>query len=49
MVNVSGEIVASGPGNLQMVKKVIVTKGKFKDYIHEIQQLDLHLIDYTRM
>ena len=36
MVNVSVDSVASGPG--QMVKKVVVTKGKFKDYIDEIQQ-----------
>ena len=32
MVNVSGS------GNLQVVKKVVVTEGKFKDYIAEIQQ-----------
>ena len=38
MVNVFGGIIASGPGNLQMVKKVVVTKGKFQDYIDEIQQ-----------
>ena len=30
--------VASGSGNVQMVNKVIVTKGKFKDYMDEIQQ-----------
>ena len=34
--NVFGD--TSGPGNLQMVKKVVVTKGKFKDYMGEIQQ-----------
>ena len=38
MVNVFGDNVASGPGNLQMVKKVVVTKGKYKDYIDEIKQ-----------
>ena len=32
-----GDSIASGPGNLQAVKKVVVT-GKFKDYIDEIQQ-----------
>ena len=30
--------IASGPGNLQVAKKVVVTVGKFKDYIDEIQQ-----------
>ena len=38
--------------NLQMVKKVVVTKGKFKDYLMNYSKamgLDLHLIDYTRM
>ena len=52
MVNVFGDGVASGPENLQMVKKVVVTKGKFKDYIDKIQQsyeLDLHITDYTRI
>ena len=52
MVNVFGGSIASGPGNLQVVKKVVVTVSKFKAYIDEIQQsyvLDLHLIDYTRM
>ena len=39
MVNVFGDSVASGPGNLQVVKKVVVTKGKFKDYWNEIQQI----------
>ena len=38
MVNVFGDSVASGPGNLQMVTKVVVTMGKFKDYTDEIQQ-----------
>ena len=38
MVNVFGDSIASGPGNLQMVRKVVVTKGKFKGYWNEIQQ-----------
>ena len=38
MVNISGDSVASGPGNHQIVKKVVVTKDKFKDYMDEIQQ-----------
>ena len=38
MVNVFGDSIASGPGNLQVVKKVVVTEGKFKDYWNEIQQ-----------
>ena len=38
MVNVFGDSVVSGSGNLQMVKKVVVTKGKLKDYVDEIQQ-----------
>ena len=38
MVNVFGDSIASGPGNLQVVKKVVVTKGKFNDYWNEIQQ-----------
>ena len=38
MVNVFGDSIASGPGNPQMVKKVVVTKGKFKKYWNEIQQ-----------
>ena len=33
-----GDSVASGSGNLQMVKKVVVTEGKFKDNWNEIQQ-----------
>ena len=38
MVNVFADSIASGSGNLQVVKKVVVTAGKFKDYIDEIQQ-----------
>ena len=38
MVNVFGESVGSGPGNLQMVKKVVATKGKYKDYTNEMRQ-----------
>ena len=38
MVNVFGNSIASGPGNLQVAKKDVVTVGKFKDYIDEIQQ-----------
>ena len=38
MVNVFGDSITSRPGNLQVVKKVVVTVGKFKDYIDEIQQ-----------
>ena len=37
MVNVFGDSVASGTGNLQMAKKV-ETKDKYKDYWNEIQQ-----------
>ena len=33
-----GDSVASVPGNLHVVKKVVVTEGKFKDYWNEIQQ-----------
>ena len=36
MVNVFVDSIASGPGNLQVVKKVVVTEGKFKDYSDEI-------------
>ena len=36
MVNVFGD--TSGQRNLQMVKKVVVTKGKFNDYMDEIRQ-----------
>ena len=38
MVNQFGESARSGSGNLQMVKKVVVTKGKYKDYTDEIRQ-----------
>ena len=38
MVNVFGDSIASGLGNLQVVKKVVVTVDRFKDYIDEIQQ-----------
>ena len=38
MVNVFGGSIASGPGKLPVVKKVVVTVGKFKDYIDEIHQ-----------
>ena len=38
MVNVFRDGIASAPGNLQVVKKVVVTEGKFKDYWNEIQQ-----------
>ena len=39
MVNVFGDSVASGSvGNLQVVKKVVATVGRFGDYINEIQQ-----------
>ena len=38
MVNVFGDSIASGPRNLHVVKKVVVTVGKFTDYINEIQQ-----------
>ena len=51
VVNVFGGSIASGPGNLQVVKKVVVTVGKFKDYIDDSKALCLylHLTDYTRM
>ena len=45
MVNVFGGSIASGPGNLQVAKKVVVTMGKFKDYIGEIQQS--HVLGFT--
>ena len=35
---VFGDSIASGSGNLQVAKKVVVTVGKFKEYIDEIQQ-----------
>ena len=38
MVNVFGDSITSGQGNFQVVKKVVVAEGKFKDYIDEIQQ-----------
>ena len=38
MVNVFGDSIPSGTGNLQVVKKVVVTVSKYKDYIDEIQQ-----------
>ena len=38
MINVFGDSVASGLGNLQMAKKVVVTVGKFKGYIDKIRQ-----------
>ena len=38
MVNVFGESVGNGPVDLQIVKKVVVTKGQYKDYVNEIRQ-----------
>ena len=38
MVNVFSDSIGKGPGNLQVVKKVVVTEGTFKDYSDEIQQ-----------
>ena len=39
MVNVFGESVGNGPeGNLQVVKKVVTTVGRFGDYAAEIDQ-----------
>ena len=38
MVNVFGDSVGSGSGNIQMVRKVVASKGKYKDYTNEIQQ-----------
>ena len=38
MVNVFDGSKANGPGNLQVMKNVVVTVGKYKDYIDEIQQ-----------
>ena len=38
MVNVFGGSIASGPVNLQVVKKVVVTVEKINDYIDELQQ-----------
>ena len=48
--NVFGDSVASGSGNLQMVRKIAVTKGKSIGMKYsKVMCLDLHLIDYTRM
>ena len=39
MVNVFGESVGNGgPVYLQVVKKVVATKGQYKDYVNEIWQ-----------
>ena len=40
MVNVFGDSIASGPegGNLQVVKKVVITVSTYGDYTNEIQQ-----------
>ena len=39
MVNVFGDSIAGGPeGNLQVVKKVVTTAGRYGDYIDEIWQ-----------
>ena len=38
MGNVFVGSIASEPGNLQVVKKVVVTVGKFMDYSEEMQQ-----------
>ena len=38
MVNVFDDSVTIGPGNLQVVKKVVATVGLFKDYFDEIRQ-----------
>ena len=38
MINVFADSVAGRPGNLQVLKIIVVTKGKFKDYWNEIQQ-----------
>ena len=38
MVNVFGKSVGGGSGNLQMVKKVAISKGKYKDYTNQIRQ-----------
>ena len=38
MVNVFGDSIASGPGNLQVAKKVVATVGQYKEYSDEIQQ-----------
>ena len=53
MVNVFSGSIASGPGNLQVAKKVVVTVEKFLSTIvmkySKAMCLDLHLTDYTRM
>ena len=38
MDNIFGDSIANGPGNQQVVKKVVATEGTFKDYGDEIQQ-----------
>ena len=38
MGNVFGESVGNGPVDLQIVKKVVVTKGQYKDCANEIRQ-----------
>ena len=38
MVNVFGDSIENGSGNLQVVKKVVVTVGQYTDYISEIRQ-----------
>ena len=38
MINVFGDSIASGSGNLQVAKKVVTSVGQFKDYIAEIRQ-----------
>ena len=38
MVDVFGDSVGNGPGNLQLVKNVVTTVGQFKGYYAEIQQ-----------
>ena len=37
MVNVFGDSITSVSGNRQVVNKVVVTVGQFKDYIDEIR------------
>ena len=37
MVNVFGDSITSGPGSLQVAKKVVTTVGQFKDYMDEIR------------
>ena len=38
MVNVFGESIGEeGPGNLQVLRKVIVISGKYADYVNEIK------------